>query len=963
MLKSDSKYDFEGIYREVAEAYEGCSEAEILEEIAAQYLSVAFSSANNIRKIVDEASAEETSFLKKLVTRLKEFLNEIRQKMKLYAGTDKTVRAAVETPVEQLDYIADMFMTALNEVGKTKKPTESDGGVKASIKKTRTMSYSKQVEKAENGTLARSDALFIGDATANLLSIGLSDKPLAMHQGDYRKSRRESANNKNYSRHGIKLKTFKKLPVLIEEAVMFVDNNDKLTIITNELMSDTKGQPSYVIVGIHKDMKMDNDDIHQPKSVYPLDDFVELIKKYAENGQFVITDKNKADELLTRVGIQPSERSRIISLAKSTISQNETDVKEKSSTKYSYAGVKAKTADVKTLEYAIRLEDVGKSTAEEIRQQTGWFRGYDNKWRFEISDRDIVIDTRGLFSSNPDIRRYTQLVDKAYINMTATEEEMQELLTLDKNLEGVSLAPKTLGELIHHPTLFEAYPQLKDIKIYFDDIEARGAYNPVFKEISISKNLKLDKTKLTKTLVHEIQHAIQDIEGFTNGSSKSYWEAVYKEDYESLRNMRNNLDMWLKDIGFTEYVNESMKQVVSKEKTLAQHWDDIESFKKNSRYAREIENCEKAIAEFESRLPSPAELYERTAGEIEARDATLRHWRSDEARKESRPDIDRTDVVFAEGEVLSFDIKTDTDGNKFVDVNPDLFDARDGESHASTIARIIKDRFNNLISVNGQRIQINKTTNDEWRRSKSANSFLKKDPQLYDDKLKTIANADEIIVAARNWIGEEPSHIRKDDIVEFARGNVYYRVGNNGYAADVIVAIRNNGTSVLYDLRNIYSKKITDASVTMASESPQRSAETSVTDNVTQSAVDVKTKYSRQRLGDAWEDIRAKMYENQVHEDIINEVEEHIGKLRRANITREEEVTGGLIPKYEALLKLAREHTKGSDVKATELADTLNDLVWAAHDGNLDTKQFISTVRVIAEEIISTGKVLNDDMP
>ena len=93
----------------------------------------------------------------------------------------------------------------------------------------------------------------------------------------------------------------------------------------------------------------------------------------------------------------------------------------------------------------------------------------------------------------------------------------------------------------------------------------------------------------------------------------------------------------------------------------------------------------------------------------------------------------------------------------------------------------------------------------------------------------------------------------------------------------------------------------------MASESPQRSAETSVTDNVIQSTVDVKTKYSRQRLGDAWENIRTKMYENQVHEDIINEVEEHIRKLCRTNITREE-VKVGFMSKYEALLKPAREY-------------------------------------------------------
>ena len=311
---------------------------------------------------------------------------------------------------------------------------------------------------------------------------------------------------------------------------------------------------------------------------------------------------------------------------------------------------------------------------------------------------------------------------------------------------------------------------------------------------------------------------------------------------------------------------------------------------------------------------------------------------------------------------IRYSVRRDTDGNKFVDVDPDLFDARDGESHASTIARIIKDRFDNLISVNGQQIQINKTTNDEWRRSNGADALRKRNSQGYLDKLQTIPHADEIIIAAKNWIAEERHHPRKDNIVEFARGNVYYRVGDNGYVADVIVGIKKNGSAVLYDLDDIRTKKITDVSLTMAGKSPQRSAETSVTDNVTQSAVDVKTKYSRQRLGEAWEDIRTKMYENQVHEDIINEVEEHIIKLRRANITREEELTGGLIPKYEALLKLAREYTKGSDVKATELADTLNDLVWAAHDGNLDTKQFISTVRVIAEDIIRTGKKLNDDM-
>lgn len=120
--------------------------------------------------------------------------------------------------------------------------------------------------------------------------------------------------------------------------------------------------------------------------------------------------------------------------------------------------------------------------------------------------------------------------------------------------------------------------------------------------------------------------------------------------------------------------------------------------------------------------------------------------------------------------------------------------------------------------------------------------------------------------------------------------------------------------------------------------------------------------FSRQRIGDTWEDIRTKMYESEVHEDIINEIEDYITRLRKRKISRETAITEGLIPKYEAVLKVAREYTKGSDVSARELADVINELMWAAHDGNLDTKQFIATVKIFAENIIKTGHKVNDDL-
>lgn len=179
------------------------------------------------------------------------------------------------------------------------------------------------------------------------------------------------------------------------------------------------------------------------------------------------------------------------------------------------------------------------------------------------------------------------------------------------------------------------------------------------------------------------------------------------------------------------------------------------------------------------------------------------------------------------GGELQFSIKTDVDGRKFVDVTEDILDIEDGVSIARAIQKIISSKFNNLINVDGQKIQINKISNDEFRRSNSANLYAKNSEEVYKDKLRTISNADEILKAARNWIGEKPNHIRKDDIVEFARADILYRVGKNGYVADVLVATRKNGAAVLYDIVNIYDKQIVEAPVTMESENSQRRQDTS----------------------------------------------------------------------------------------------------------------------------------------
>lgn len=54
-----------------------------------------------------------------------------------------------------------------------------------------------------------------------------------------------------------------------------------------------------------------------------------------------------------------------------------------------YVGEFAKAADKSALDQAREMEQQG-STAKDIRAETGWFKGKDGKWRFEISDKDMT---------------------------------------------------------------------------------------------------------------------------------------------------------------------------------------------------------------------------------------------------------------------------------------------------------------------------------------------------------------------------------------------------------------------------------------------------------------------------------------------------------------------------------------------------------------------------------------------
>ncbi len=175
----------------------------------------------------------------------------------------------------------------------------------------------------------------------------------------------------------------------------------------------------------------------------------------------------------------------------------------------------------------------------------GLFKLPDNQFRFEIDDRPAQIKL-----DIPD--------DSAALFGDITGDALERVLPNTSELGGVKLR---LSEFLDHDELYENYPQLKDypVVIKYDRKDpGRGSFNPrtntieinlgdmgpMFADQSISgKELK---KRIKSTLVHEIQHAVQEIEGFARGSNPSVANplasvtAAINQNEAVLASVRNN---------------------------------------------------------------------------------------------------------------------------------------------------------------------------------------------------------------------------------------------------------------------------------------------------------------------------------------------------------------------------------------------------------------------------------------
>ena len=362
-----------------------------------------------------------------------------------------------------------------------------------------------------------------------------------------------------------------------------------------------------------------------------------------------------------------------------TIRQTEGNSQEKSSGKASVAGIGARSADSAALRRAEALEKSGTDN-ETIRQETGWYRGMDGQWRFEIDDSGAAFSRSGeaqYSADNADYARYTQLMNRM-LTGELTEAEHAELLGLDKKngstkkelARRIDEGNATLRDIMQHNALFEAYPEIAETKVKFADMPSgtAGSYNRETNTITLDTKLKYDANEALDALMHEVQHRVQAAEGFASGTNPGYWNRgenydraaeKYRDNRARLLNGLSTEDLAL----YNEYrsaeremgamLDGSMLYDESRMDALEKRSDELyrelygkEWFGKLNRYDRILGDAGEAVKEF----------YRSTAGEIEARDTAARRRMSAEERKNTPPKLGDADTVFADGNATSYSI-------------------------------------------------------------------------------------------------------------------------------------------------------------------------------------------------------------------------------------------------------------------------------------------------------------------
>ncbi len=237
-------------------------------------------------------------------------------------------------------------------------------------------------------------------------------------------------------------------------------------------------------------------------------------------------------------------------------------------------------------EIAEAMERGGKD-ARAIKLATGWERGKDGKWRHEEMDFDEVSMAGNLrwLADNPDAKRYLELLRKSTHSIfgggaALSPDERKELDQLRGEVKGIDFSKPlrnadrlTLEDFVRDDRLFSAYPELRDVRVELvddKDSEERGHYsesdativdllNPdagskTNRSITLNTHHLRNRDEFERTLAHEVQHAVQAMEGFARGGNVEEFELARENNKRLFRDVTQMFDKlgyqsWIKAMG------------------------------------------------------------------------------------------------------------------------------------------------------------------------------------------------------------------------------------------------------------------------------------------------------------------------------------------------------------------------------------------------------------------------------
>lgn len=422
----------------------------------------------------------------------------------------------------------------------------------------------------------------------------------------------------------------------------------------------------------------------------------------------------------------------------------------KSDIRFMFAGEKGAAEADKAEEKTYRMDNLNVAKVMEehalkpiaIKYATGWERGADGKWRYEMPDFkadkpitvdvdiDIshvgpyspykeplcklsdLIDDKNLFAAYPSLKN----IDILLVGNTAFEGMYDKLhnnialrtnvVSVDRKFSQPSNAKEIKDALEKFNSFWNSLTGL-DKELADDAIDTYGGYteeelkedgyfselekeNPKVAElvrlgnsIPSKKDVRFEGTQVAlnhkgkSALAHEIQHAIQYIEGFAEGGNPEQFQ-----DPSELESQYATFDELVKDkfgnndagtvIGIINGNSPEYQQFRSE---FGKSWDEY--FKNLKGMLGMMNGDEKLFKENydyyvnEGRKKSAFEQYQSLAGEVEARNVMKRMWMTPEERRnslaEETEDVNRDEQIVMNGNDASYSIVKDPETIKKLD--------------------------------------------------------------------------------------------------------------------------------------------------------------------------------------------------------------------------------------------------------------------------------------------------------